>query len=411
MQRVYRRTNARDPIPAGVGLPDVALNRLGLFWRPLIDMRDSEFAPLRLRLVEPVAAMLTTEEDRWSWCSQISVPGLRHQVVRHAGLTTYECPAPSRLPEELQTETWQRLVAAIDGFDSLDWRRRALVVFQLAQLSFHRLALGLADRVTPADNPDYERFRYDVGRVAASTPGCLDRALRVFGELAEGAADPLLRVAAAFQGIGHSLRANELGASRFERIGTGILATCPAEWRGWVGDLVRSRFHRALALLRKAGNELAQAKLEAEKAHDFHIALAARCADRTDLLVARENERYLLECTLSLTLDAPVVDKESVERLCARLYAIDPHCVQARTTIGDAWLALDRVREAARWYEYAGELGTGAGAVAWFRAGQCHRALGDPAAAANAMGRCLELDGNAIEPRDELVGLTAVPFR
>jgi hypothetical protein len=51
------------------------------------------------------------------------------------------------------------------------------------------------------------------------------------------------------------------------------------------------------------------------------------------------------------------------------------------------------------WYAAAGELGTGAGAVGWFRVGQCYEFAGDRGRAVNAMGRCLELDGVAKDAR------------
>jgi predicted TPR repeat methyltransferase len=46
--------------------------------------------------------------------------------------------------------------------------------------------------------------------------------------------------------------------------------------------------------------------------------------------------------------------------------------------------------------------GTGAGAIGWFRAAQCHDLAGDPGAALNAMAHCLELDTTAAEPRAAL---------
>jgi hypothetical protein len=61
---------------------------------------------------------------------------------------------------------------------------------------------------------------------------------------------------------------------------------------------------------------------------------------------------------------------------------------------------------AARWYVAAGELGTGDGAEGWYRAGQCFERLGWPDRAANAMGRCLELDTTAVEPRRYLAAGT-----
>jgi hypothetical protein len=51
-------------------------------------------------------------------------------------------------------------------------------------------------------------------------------------------------------------------------------------------------------------------------------------------------------------------------------------------------------------YSRADELGKASGAVGWFRAAQCYTAIGDDGAALSAMGRCLELDGTAIEAQE-----------
>jgi predicted TPR repeat methyltransferase len=88
--------------------------------------------------------------------------------------------------------------------------------------------------------------------------------------------------------------------------------------------------------------------------------------------------------------------------LCAQLNTLDPNCVEARLVVGDGHAAIQDWTQAAHWYQKAGELGTGAGAIGWFRAAQCHDLAGDPAAALNAMGHCLELDTTAVEPRTSL---------
>jgi hypothetical protein len=72
--------------------------------------------------------------------------------------------------------------------------------------------------------------------------------------------------------------------------------------------------------------------------------------------------------------------------------------------VGDAFAASGEYAEAAHWYGRAGELGTGSGAVGWFRAAQCYDFIGDRASAVNAMGRCLEFDATAIEAQKYLTG-------
>lgn len=416
----YTRSDPRGGFPRVSGRPALPHNRLAAFWRPLIDLADSEVASLRLRMIRPVSTWLADPgAARWPWFSRMGLPGVRRQVVRHAGLDAYDCADPRQLPEELRTHRWETLVAAVDGFSELDHRGRTLLIFQLAQLSYHPLALRLAGPVRPDGDPERDRYVYEVARVRAGSPGHVAHALSLFADLA-GSGDPLVALAACFQGIGHTLRhANDLtSARRFEERGR-ELAKPPDDWHAC---LVHSRFHRAVALLRLTeGDEGAatSALVTAKHAHD-DLAAARHVHDDppaaghahddppagTDAMLVRENRRYLLE----LELDAETRAETRAEAgsrtlaLCHELLRLDPHCVHARLRAGDGFAAAGDLARAALWYERAGELGTGAGATGWFRAAQCHDHLGDRAAAVNAMGRCLELDTTAVEPREYLAG-------
>ena len=107
------------------GYPDVEHNRMALFWRPLIDMRPSPYAPMRLQAIEYVNRWLADPDSReWAWFARHSVAGLRNQVIRHAGLPQYACRDPRDLPVELRTPQWIVLVDAIDNFVDLPPLRR-----------------------------------------------------------------------------------------------------------------------------------------------------------------------------------------------------------------------------------------------------------------------------------------------
>lgn len=388
---VYTRSSSRLP-PARPGVP-LAQNQLAASWRPLVDLTDSSLAPVRLRLARHVSQWLSGREPRWSWCSRLSVPGLRQQVLLHAGLTTHLATSPERVPTQLWTPAWAALVEAMQRFDQLDWRRRALVVFQLAQLSFHRVALALAERVESDGSIEADRFRYDVARVAASTPGQADFALRVFNELTKSA-DRRLRLGAAFQGIGHSLRDKRaLGVAR-SFAEQGAAALDPDDQR-WTSALLASRYYRAVALLHAADGSAGSAESAATQAMAWHSTVTAEARDEADRLVALENDRYLLELELRLQPTRTVA-------LARRLADLDPQCVQARSAIGDALAGAGELADAAGWYERAGDLGSAVGAVAWYRAALCYEALGADGPRLQALYRCLDLDPFAVEPREAL---------
>jgi tetratricopeptide (TPR) repeat protein len=381
----------------------VDCNRLGVFWRPIIDMSHSELAPTRLRMIRPVAAWIADPSPgRVSWFSRIGVPGMRQQVLRHAGLEQYDCQRPQDMPAELRMPGWQRLVEVLEEFAGLDDWTRALVVFQLAQLSFCHYAIALTGVVAPTGEPDRDHYAYMVARVHARIPGQADRALPVFETLATTTPDPRLALLSCFQGIGHLIRGpHDHGlALRFEEIGRG-LGPLPDSWQA---HLAQSRYHRALALLRVAERRPDGMHDELRAAWREHEQLAASApADETTSMIVTENRLIMLESEIKACF-RPGMTETGPKLLdwAGELSGIDPNCVEALLVVGDAYVLAGHYAEAARCYSWAGELGTASGAAGWYRAAQCYDRLGDHISAINAMGHCLELDTTAIEPKHYL---------
>lgn len=411
LKRRYTRSDPRGVFPRLSGLPDVEHNRLAIFWRPIIDMVDRDMAAMRLRLIAPVSSWLADRETtHWSWFAMIGVAGLRHQVLRHAGLDHYDCREPTELDPRFRTPQWETLLESIGRFSALDYSKRALVVFQLAQLSYCQYVFKLAGIVVPNGDPAHDRYAYEVARVHARYPGHAPPALSVFESLATSAADAQLALASCAQGIGHSIRNGNAveRARRFEGYGRHIIDSgMPDEWHT---SLVRSRFHRAVALLRLAEQQPEEMRLELEAATQFADQLFPDVTDVTDKLVALENKRILVESQIKAAAwvgysdSAPrAADGESaneVRVLCEQLDGLDPYCIEARLVVADGYATVGDYAEAAMRYSRAGELGTVAGARGWFLAAQCYEHIGDRESALNAMGRCLELDASAIEARE-----------
>lgn len=392
----YTRSEPRGGFPRRIGEPDPAHNRLAVFWRPLIDLQRSEFSPLRLRAIPHVARWLAQPgRQRRSYFSMIGVPGQRSQVLRHAGLDRYDCRDPARLPTELRTDEWSNLVTLLAHFPDLGPERRALVVFHLAQLSFSQVAVELCSDVSIDGDPERDRYAYEVARVHARTPGHVGTALRLFEALSRKAADPELALAACFQGIGHSLRDGRTArhAPEFHARGTTLEADIA---EGWHARLIRSRFHRAAALLNLANGEQRALEEHLAQAQEHHDALTVPGLDEPDMIVVQENSRYLRELRIRI---ACAHDIRAALPECDALLQLDPNCVEALLTAGDAYAAAGEFRIAADHYSRAGSLGTGAGALGWYRAGQCLDILGRRVEAIHAMGRCLELDTTCVEPR------------
>lgn len=408
---IYDRTDPRGCFRLPTGHPDLKYNRLAAYWRPLIDMRPSGFAPMRLRAIRYVNAWLgDTDSLGWAWFSRHSVAGLRHQVIWHAGLPQYACRDPRELPAELRTPEWNVLVEAIDSFDDLPPLRRRLVIFQLVQMSFYNVATALSEYAVPDGTLESDLYLYEVARAHTGAPAGAARAGALFEQLSVNATDPTLRLAAIGQGISHAIRRDrDLNiARRFESYATDI----DTSGTDWLDLLIRSRYHRAVALLRLKEREFGHVRDEVMLAKELGEALFESPMSEADNYVAVENRRIVLESLIKAAARAPIAERfDRIRTTCDQLITIDPTCIQARLVVADGYSSGGFYAEAARWYELAGELGTGAGAMAWFRAGQCHELLGDTSAAVNAMGRCLELDSTAVQPREYLdrVGASTPP--
>ncbi|MBM2614784.1 hypothetical protein JIG36_04340 [Actinoplanes sp. LDG1-06] len=386
----YTRHDPRGAFPRRAGGAGIEANRLAMYWRPIIDLGSCPFPAIRMRLIRGL--------DDGLWFSRLGVPGLRRQVLRHAGLDDYDCPDPTALAEEKQSPRWRSLVAGIRRFDELGDDRRAALVLHLAQLSFSDYAVALAGAVEPTGEPERDAYAYHVARVRSRLPGRMAATVPLFERLAATAATPRLVVQGCFQVIGNTVvSGGDLAlARRHEQRARAAMR--PAG--GWHDHLVLSRLHRAFAMLRGAegDHEGRRAELREARAHNDRL-----MAEPLDELVALEDRAHLADIAITGGLTDPAVTPARMRELAHELATLDPYCVQSRLVVGDAYAALHDYGEAARWYAAAGELGTGDGAVGWYRAGQCHALAGRPREAAEAMGRCLDLDTTAVEPREYLL--------
>ncbi len=396
----YTRDVSDPQTPLLHGIGDVRHNRTALLWRPVVDMADSDLASMRLRFITPVNEWLSDPAgSRWNWFAMIGVPGLRSQVVRHAGLSDYDCRTPEELPETLRTDAWQRLLEAIARFKELDMRRRALVVFQLVQLSYAAYAVRVARKTEPAKDSRHDRFLHEFARAAARVPGAYHLAVKIFATLALEAHEPVVALQACFQGIGHSLRnSKDLEVPlQLEARGREIVVSRASD--DWHFALAHSRFRRALALLRLRQGHYEAMGAELSISEELGNQLLKLHRDKWDDLVALENRRIIIESKIKAARSPHYRDSVDLSALCEELADIDPNCVEALLVIADGHATLGDLATAATWYTRAGALGTASGAMGWFRAGICYHLLDDRWSAINAMGHCLELDPAAVEPR------------
>jgi hypothetical protein len=402
IQRQYTRSDGRGSFPRISGAPEIECNRLAMFWRPMIDMIHSETAPISLRMVRVVSGWIEEPHpDRISWFSRMAIPGLRRQVLRHAGLEAYDASRPADLHPGLRTPSWQHLVDVLNRFGDVDSATRALVVFHLAQLTFCQYAVTLTGVVAPSGKPADDQFAYQVARLHARIPGLVTLAMPVFEELAANA-EPLLAYHACFQGIAQAVRT--LHSVEVARRFAQLAGRLPPVEGDWTAHMTLSRFHRAMVRLRMAERSPHGVREELDTAWHHQELMSGHAPGEPDAaLIVGENLRDLMELEIeSVRTGAISTSTERITGFAAGIVGIDPNAAEGRLAAGDGYLVTGDLAAAARLYSWAGELGTTAGAVGWYRAAQCFDRLGDIDSAVNAMGRCLELDTTAVEPKQYL---------
>lgn len=346
-----------------MGVPELECNRLALVWRPIIDLSGGEFAPMRLRFVAPVADWIADPRpERRLWFSRIGVPGLRSQVVRHAGLRDWDCRTPEQLSRQLWTPRWERLVESVQRFGELDDTLRALVVFQLGQLSFAQHAADLAAGAMPDGNPNHDWYVLTAARVAARLPGRVGSSISVLEQIALGASDPVLSLTACFQALGYLRRAGAEPDERTKRLERRARDVTIHD--DDIRSLLWSRLHRAFALQHLADGDVRAGRAELAAAWACHEQLGVRTDGDIDRCVVAENESFLLECQLTGELaDSDSRDERAVRAVCARLLAADPHNVDVHLAVGDAYVCVGALDDAVSRYLAAGQFATAGGAL------------------------------------------------
>ncbi|MBA2695711.1 MAG: hypothetical protein H0U62_07675, partial [Actinobacteria bacterium] len=168
----------------------------------------------------------------------------------------------------------------------------------------------------------------------------------------------------------------------------------------WLEHLVRSRVHRAAALVavRQGAPGDGAAEMRAALAEDDRLSAVA--AGELQLGYQRENRAVVLEAFLKL--DTLAGTAAAPADVVAQAKRVDPFDVDLLFAAGRFLTAREAWDEATGTFLAAAASGTVRGAVAGFEAGACFERLGRPAEAAAAYQLCLDLDPAAIGARNRL---------
>ncbi|MGH4023344.1 MAG: hypothetical protein ACRDRV_02035 [Pseudonocardiaceae bacterium] len=405
--RDYRRENSRFTdldFPAPSVLDPVRLRER---WSPWLHLTASDEAPLRARHALQLIGMLTGKQDLVvpNWFSIVAPAGSRLQIIRQARLDGHQGDRPEQLPPAQRTAAWQALVDNLDRWAEQSTARRIILVELLTQLGFHRRAVELVPRMS-SDIEDVlgQQLAYEVARAAFELNRRSTVPLRILEWLAEHAANPALRVLAALRVVSTMARVHrdQAGADLWLDRAGGEAEELGAE-PDWLRHLTVSRYHRAAALCRVSGRDLAGATehLGAALRHDEQLAAVA-----TDPLVQhyqRENRQLVLEACLKLDTmtGSACAPGDAAEQ--AQLLHPDQDLL---FVLGEHRAGREEWQGAQEMFWAAAQLGTVHGAVAALCAGECRERLGRRDQAVTAYRLCLDLDPASLSGAERLAAVS-----
>lgn len=388
----------RKQTAAAFGEPKVLdVDALGHTWLPWLALQDHPTSPLLAK-----NAWMAWERTRHNdpadvlarpWTSMIAPGGLRSFVLSQARAVDHLATAEGPTPEPMRQfrEVWQDWLM---GDDPL---KKVQVTGLLGALTASLPIVQTAwPELEPAD-PIQQHYCYERAKVLrARDPGDA-RAEMVMEEIARNAIEPAIRVLATVNVITYILRFQTDRAKVLPWIahGNDSLAALQAEHPAWLAGVIANHFHRirALYFAREAENERVLAALDDATAADE----AAR-----EQAVFNPESAHVWAGGHSLLLGVRVRyhgrrkgDPAELSETLAELDRTDPYNPESRMMVAELYAAADQLAEAAEHFELAAQGGMVQGAIAAFRAYQCHAELQDLVGANRALLLLADLDPSA----------------
>jgi tetratricopeptide (TPR) repeat protein len=384
--------------------------------RPFIDLEPCRRGPLYARGLEQYwNAFADTERPRF--VLQRTLPRtFRTHLLRETGFVSYEADDPREVPGELWSTRWSTMCEALDAWPELTADHQCRLVLLLHALCFYELILTLLpdrSKAQVAESDDHNEFAYwrasaryvfgladrvadydadlsELGRIATTAPrhdpAAFNASLKILTHKAKtGApADELLKWRA------HTER---------------ILDSVITKADGFMRTLLLSRFYRAAAFVPQRARDRREVVRMMDLA-EYH-ARAMRPLGETQELVYLENLHPLMESRAKEALWLGDLDL-ALERALV-VVGLDAYDSRAWLEVGEVRLRRKEHALAAEAYAVAATLGPPSSAIARHMAGLCFRDLAQPLLAAFFFKGALDVDPQAISPREELLALPDVP--
>ncbi|KPI16989.1 hypothetical protein OK074_1782 [Actinobacteria bacterium OK074] len=386
----YRRNVSGGEFAAPRVLDVDALRRM---WQPWITMTSEESTHLLARNASVIwHHVCPTDPDdvlARPWTAMYGSGGLRRFVVGqartsdHLAEPTTDCP-PAMAEFRATWSGW------LHGDDPL---RRLQAVALLGTLTATLPVLDTPEPDVRRGGPVHQHYCYERAKAIRSRDTGHAPSDAVMEYLARHADEPAVRMLATISMVAVSirLRRSPQSAAGWLRHGESLLPELAAHHPAWLGLLLQTRFYRVAALDHATREEGDAALAALRRASDAGRGLRDVVGDSPVLHhLWLETHRLLLESRVKYQVGRG--DPQDVLEAVAELDVIEPHYPESRLPIGELHAGVGNLKEAAVAFEQAAAGGEIRGAVAAYRAYECHRELGDTDRARRSLDLLHDLD-------------------
>lgn len=377
--------------------------------RPYLDLADFNGGPLHAQNLEECWRSFVEPASPPFIPQRALSPGFRIQLAREAG-PAYALTDPRQLSENLRSERWRRLCAALDGWTSLCDDEKCRLASLLHSLCLYQPLLDLIPRDDAEAGqaaPDAVRLAFwrasahYIQHLSERTSDYPAADISVFEDIALNAAEVAPECFNATAKVFVHKAKNRCEAAELIKWSEQLEAALERTIAGadeFTSGLFTSRFYRGLGFLpQRAGD-----KREVERVMDLAESHARNIKPATPAqrLLYRENLHAVLE---SRTKEALWLgDRNEALSRSLKVIEVDPCDAKAWSELGEIHYLREEWKEASEAYLTAAMLGPPASAIGRYMAGLCFGMLGQDMLAAFFLKETLECDPLGISPRHRI---------
>jgi tetratricopeptide (TPR) repeat protein len=383
--------------------------------RPYLDLADFNGGPLHAQNLEACWHSFIEPASLPFLPQRALSPGFRIQLAREAG-PAYALTDPRQLPENLRSERWRRLCAALDEWASLHDDEKCRLASLLHSMCLYQPLLDLIPRDNFAAGraaPDAVRLAFwrasahYIQHLPERTSDYPAADISVFEDIALNAPAVIPESFNATAKVFVHKAKNRCDAADLvawsDRLEMALARTI-AGADEFTSGLFTSRFYRGLGFL----PQLTGDKPEVARVMDLAESHARIIKPVTPAqhLLCRENLHAVME---SRTKEALWLgDRDKALSRSLRVIEVDPCDSKAWAELGEIHYLREEWKQASEAYATAAMLGPPASAIGRYMAGLCFSKLGQDMLAAFFLQDTLECDPLGISPRHRINQLPGI---